>query len=407
MHLSLLLALLPFAAAIPTTKRSEPAPLVIARGISEDKIVADEYIVKFKKGCSLKTVEEAVKKLPNGTDHVFREVFKGFAGRLDAETLQLIRDHPDVDYVEQNAISVAFAPVTQNPATWGLSRLSSRTTNATSYVYDDSAGAGTCSYIIDSGVDASHPDFGGRAQQLRSFNGPNEDSTDCRGHGTHVAGTIGSNTYGVAKKTSLFGVKVADYNPLTGACQTRRDGVITALDFVVQDSRNRTCPRGVVINMSLGSEGYSPASNEAIRNLVDRGIFVAVAAGNGRRDCPICRTYPIDAALVTPANAEAACTVGATDRRDRIASFSNYGPNVDIHAPGVDITSLAIGGGTRMSSGTSMASPHIAGLGAYFMGRGMRAQDVCAHIQRLAVQGAITGIHSTSRNLLAQNDQSQ
>ncbi|KAM3564672.1 hypothetical protein MY1884_000613 [Beauveria asiatica] len=371
MHLSLLLALLPFAAAIPTTKRSEPAPLVIARGISEDKMVADEYIVKFEKGCSLQTVEEAVKKLPNGTDHVFREVFKGFAGRLDAETLQLIRNHPDVDYVEQNAISVAFAPVTQNPATWGLSRLSSRTTNATSYVYDDPAGK--------KAIRPRHPR---------------------RRHHRH-------NTYGVAKKTSLFGVKVADYNPLTGECQTRRDGVITALDFVVQDSRNRNCPRGVVINMSLGSEGYSPASNEAIRNLVDRGIFVAVAAGNGCRDCRICRSYPIDASLVTPANAEAACTVGATDRRDRIASLSNYGPNVEIHAPGVDITSLAIGGGTRMSSGTSMASPHIAGLGAYFMGRGMRAQHVCAHSRRLAVQGAITGIHSTSRNLLAQNDQSQ
>ncbi|KAM3565192.1 hypothetical protein ARSEF4850_001501 [Beauveria asiatica] len=401
MHLSLLLVLLPFAAAIPTTKRSEPAPLVIARGISEDKMVADEYIVKFEKGCSLQTVEEAVKKLPNGTDHVFREVFKGFAGRLDAETLQLIRNHPDVDYVEQNAISVAFAPVTQNPATWGLSRLSSRTTNATSYVYDDSAGAGTCSYIIDSGVDASHPVRLWRTRPEapvlqrpeRGLHGLQRPRHPRRRHHRH-------NTYGVAKKTSLFGVKVADYNPLTGECQTRRDGVITALDFVVQDSRNRNCPRGVVINISLGPEGYSPASNEAIRNLVDRGIFVAVAAGNGRRDCRICRSYPIYASLVTPANAEAACTVGATDRRDRIASLSNYGPNVDI-------TSLAIGGGTRMSSGTSMASPHIAGLGAYFMGRGMRAQHVCAHSRRLAVQGAITGIHSTSRNLLAQNDQSQ
>ncbi|OAA58175.1 oryzin precursor [Cordyceps fumosorosea ARSEF 2679] len=407
MQLSLLLALLPFAAAVPTAKRSEPAPLVVPRGISQDKIVADEYIVKFKKGCSLATVEEAVKKLPNGTDRVFREVFKGFAGRLDAETLQLIRDHPDVEYVEQNTIAVAFAPVTQSPATWGLARLSSPTTGARGYVYDDSAGAGTCSYIIDSGVDASHPDFGGRAQQIRSFNGPNQDSTACSGHGTHVAGTIGSNTYGVAKRTSLFGVKILNYNPSTQLCQTPRDGVVTALDFVVQDSRNRNCPRGVVINMSLGGEGSSPATDDAIRNLVNGGIFVAVAAGNGRRDCPTCPVYPIDASRVTPASAEAACTVGATDSNDRIAYFSNYGPKVDIHAPGVDITSLAIGGGTRLMSGTSMASPHIAGLGAYFMGRGMRAQDVCAHLQSLAVRGAITGIHSTSRNLLAQNDQSQ
>ncbi|OAA55082.1 oryzin precursor [Cordyceps fumosorosea ARSEF 2679] len=407
MQLSLLLSLLPLVAAVPTAKRSEPAPLLFPRGANAGSIVADEYIVKFKKGSSLETVKETAESLANGNANVLSEIFKGFSSHLNAESLQLIRDHPDVEYVEHNAIAKALAPVTQSSAEWGLARLSSKQTGATKYVYDESAGAGTCAYIIDTGVDASHSDFGGRAKQIKSFNGQNMDTKICDGHGTHVAGTIGSDTYGVAKKASLFGIKIIDYNSSTADCRCSTKNILDALDYAAQDSKNRSCPNGVVINMSLGGEYTSTATNDAIEKLVKGGIFVAVSAGNGKKDCDNCPVYPIDASRMSPAAAPYACTVGATDSKDKIAYFSNFGPKVNIHAPGVDVRSLAIGGGTTVMSGTSMASPHIAGLAAYFMGQGKKAGELCEYLQSIAIQGAITGLHETSKNQLAQNDQSK
>ncbi|ATY67114.1 oryzin precursor [Cordyceps militaris] len=407
MQLSLLLSLLPMVAAVPTAKRSEPAPLLVPRGVSSDNIIADEYIVKFKKGSSLDAVKEAADSLTNGSVNVLSEIFKGFSSHLNAEGLQLIREHPDVEYVEHNAISRGFAAVTQSSAEWGLARLSSKQTGAKDYVYDDSAGTGTCAYIIDTGVDASHADFDGRAKQIKSFNGKNEDTEICNGHGTHVAGTIGSKTYGVAKKASIFGIKIIDYDSKAKDCLTSTDNILSALDYAAQDSKSQSCPNGVVINMSLGGEYTSTALNDAIEKLVKGGIFVAVAAGNGKKDCKTCTVYPIDASRVSPASAPYACTVGATDSQDAIAYFSNYGPTVDIHAPGVDVRSLAIGGETKVMSGTSMASPHIAGLAAYFMGKGKKAQELCEYLQSIAIEDAISGIHETSKNLLAQNDLSK
>ncbi|KAM3429243.1 hypothetical protein NHJ13734_008245 [Beauveria thailandica] len=407
MHLCLLLSLLPLIAAVPTAKRSEPAPLLIPRSVSEDNMIADEYIVKFKTESPLDVVKEVAESLNNGSNIVLSEIFKGFSSHLDAEGLQLVREHPDVEYVEHDAISEGFAAVTQSSAEWGLVRLSSKQTGAKNYVYDNSAGAGTCAYIIDSGVDASHPDFEGRAQQIKSFSGANRDTEICNGHGTHVAGTVGGKTYGVAKKTSIFGIKILNWDNSRKRCRTSTINILNALDYAAQDSKRRSCPKGVVVNMSLGGEYTSTATNDAIEKLVKGGIFVVVSAGNGKRDCEKCPVYPIDSRRNSPAAAPYACTVGATDSRDAIASFSNFGPKVDIHAPGVRVRSLAIGGGTKIMSGTSMAAPHIAGLAAYFMGQGKKAQGLCEHIQSIATKGAIRGIRRTSKNLLAQNDLSK
>ncbi|OAA80472.1 oryzin precursor [Akanthomyces lecanii RCEF 1005] len=399
MRLSHLLSILPLAAAVPTAKRSEPAPLLTPRGVSAESLVADQYMVKFKEGSALAAVEDAMKALPDvAGGEIFSEVFKGFAGHFDAATLGLIRDHPDVEYVEQNAKMTAFAPITQSSSTWGLARISHKNTGASSYIYDSSAGSGTCSYIVDSGIDASHSDFGGRAQQIKSFIGQGGDTC---GHGTHVAGTIGSTTYGVAKKTSLFGVKVLEYNSRTGKCEGPNDGIIRGLEYVAQDAARRNCPKGVVVNMSLGG-GFSQASNDAVAALVRKGFFVAVAAGNGDEN-----NIPIDAADVSPASEPSACTVGASDKNDDIASFSNYGEPLDIHGPGVNVVSLRIGGGTTTMSGTSMATPHIAGLAAYFMGLGRSAEGMCDYLQSISIKDAISGVREGTKNLLAQNDQAK
>lgn len=163
---------------------------------------------------------------------------------------------------------------------------------------------------------------------IRSFI-PGE-STDGNGHGTHCAGTIGSRTYGVAKKTKLYGVKVLS-NQGSGATS----GIIAGMDFAVQDSRKRSCPKGVTANMSLGG-GFSAAINNAAASMIRSGVFLAVAAGNSNAD----------AAGFSPASEPSVCTVGATTSSDGRASYSNYGEVVDIFAPGSDILSTWIGGRT-------------------------------------------------------------
>lgn len=237
------------------------------------------------------------------------------------------------------------AYTTQSNAPWGLARISHRARGSTGYTYDTSAGSGTCSYIVDTGIQASHPvsappysrsaattniifqDFGGRATQLVSYAGNNADGN---GHGTHVAGTIGSNTYGVAKRTTLLGVKV-----LSDSGSGSISGIISGLNYVVSDSRSRSCPNGAFANMSLGG-GYSASLNSAAKGLIDNNIFLAVAAGNENQN----------AANVSPASEPTVCTVGATTSADAKASFSNYGALVDIFAPGQGILSTWIGSST-------------------------------------------------------------
>jgi subtilisin family serine protease len=171
-------------------------------------------------------------------------------------------------------------------------------------------------------------------------------------------------------------------------------GVVGGMDWVASDGRTRAgCSNGVVVNMSLGG-GFSSSINSAATGITNAGLFLAVAAGNEAQN----------AANVSPASAASACTVGATDSSDRTASFSNYGAVLDIYAPGVSILSTWISSGTRSISGTSMASPHIAGLGAYFLGLGASTPSgLCNYIRSQALSGRISGVPSGTVNLLAQN----
>ncbi|KAM3432276.1 hypothetical protein NHJ13734_006932 [Beauveria thailandica] len=377
MRLSIIAAALPLAIAAPVV---EPAPLIEARG----QTIAGKYIVKLKDTATI-SIMDAASKVPN-TEHVYTHVIKGYSANLSPGEVERLRHDPNVESIEQDAIVSINAIVRQPGAPWGLGRISHRARGDTTYVYDSTAGAGTCVYVIDTGVEDTHPEFEGRAKQIKTFV---TGTRDGHGHGTHCAGTVGSKTYGVAKKVSIFGVKVLEDNG-SGSLS----GVIAGMDFVAQDRKARSqCSKGAVASMSLGGS-YSATVNRAAANLQSSGVFVAVAAGNDNRD----------AANTSPASEPSVCTVGATDSSDRRSSFSNYGKVLDIFAPGTGILSTWIGGRNNTISGTSMATPHIAGLGAYLwaLGKG-NAGNLCKVIQELSTKNVLTGVPSGTVNYLAFN----
>ncbi|KAK2616409.1 hypothetical protein QQS21_000651 [Conoideocrella luteorostrata] len=276
----------------------------------------------------------------------------------------------------------------QRNAPWGLARLSHERPRHTSYHYFTNAGAGVCVYVIDSGLDQSHPEFGGRARLVRNFS-TDESSRDFHGYGTHVAGIVGSATYGVAKKAKIFGVKVVNRNKAA-----RLSRIIAAMNFVIGDAaaRREECYYGVVANMPIFTE-FSQPINEAAQRMVKSNIFLAVAAGDDERN----------ARLASPASEFHACTAGATDKKDVFASFSNWGSMLNVLAPGVNIMSTTPGGGTTIASGTSQASAHLAGLGAYLMSIGQSTSHLCDSIAQIAVKDAVRWTSPTTPNLLINN----
>lgn len=401
-HKLALLSLLPLvlAAPAPLARRDQPAPVLRPRGVN---LVEGKYIVKLREGVTLATAgieDSVVADLPGDSledmaDFVYGGTggFHGFALSLSESELETLRQNPDVEYIEQDAVVKSTAFVTQKSAPWGISRLSHKAKGSSDYVYDESAGEGTCAYIIDTGIYTAHSEFGGRATWLANYAGDGKNS-DGNGHGTHVAGTIGSSTYGVAKKTKLFAVKVLDSNG-----DGTNAGVIAGMNYVAGEApkRKSQCPKGSVANMSLGG-GTSSAVNKAAAAMIDAGIFLAVAAGNESED----------AKNSSPASEPSVCTVGATESDDSLAYYSNYGSIVDILAPGSDILSTWIGGTTAKNtiSGTSMATPHIAGLGAYLLGLGTVTSEpkaLCAYIASTAQSGKISSVPSGTVNKLAFN----
>ncbi|HLM69398.1 MAG TPA: S8 family peptidase, partial [Longimicrobium sp.] len=255
--------------------------------------------------------------------------------------LNALRNSPSVEFVEEDQRATTAA--TQTGGTWGIDRIDQRSRPLSgSYTYTSTA-SGVYAYIIDTGIYAGHSNFGGRASNVYDAFGGS--GNDCNGHGTHVAGTVGSATYGVAKAVRLRGVRVLDCNG-SGSFS----GIIAGIDWV---RVNRTNP--AVANLSLGG-GYSSSLNTAVTNLANSGVFVAVAAGNENQS----------ACNVSPASASAVTTVASSTSSDAKSSFSNYGSCVDLYAPGSSITSTWNNGGTNTISGTSMASPHVAGVGALY-----------------------------------------
>ncbi|KAK3986777.1 putative cuticle-degrading protease precursor [Cladorrhinum sp. PSN332] len=382
-----LLALAPAVLAAPAAQGAldKRAPLIEARAGAK---LPGKYVIKIKDGLS----DSVVTKVIGGrkADKVYKGAgFKGFAGALDSTALDAIRALPEVEYVEEDAVFTIQAVVSQTGAPWGLGRISNTAGGSTTYKYDSTAGGGTCSYVIDTGIRITHNDFGGRA--VWGSNHVDSSNTDGNGHGTHVAGTVGGTTYGVAKKTTLIAVKVLN---ASGSGST--SGVVAGMNWVATDSQTRNCPNGTVANMSLGGSS-STAINNAAAALTNAGVFLAVAAGNDNAN----------AANYSPASAPSACTVGSTANPNSKSSFSNYGAVVDIHAPGTSILSAWYTSNTATNtiSGTSMASPHVAGLAAYFLTLyGKKTPTaLCTYIANNAINGVITGLPSGTVNKLAYN----
>jgi len=366
------------------------APLLQPRGVAA--LIPNSYIVKLKDGASDATLQSTLQGLKGvSAEHLYKgsKKFKGFAAKLSGANLDAVRKLPEVEYVEQDAIVQAYDLVTQDNVPWGLARISHRTVNATSYVYDESAGEGTCSYVIDTGIYVNHTQFAGRAQWLANF--ADTDNTDGNGHGTHVAGTIGGTDFGVAKKTKLYAVKV-----LRASGSGTLAGVIAGIDFVASDAATRGCPKGATANLSLGSS-RSTTVNAAAAAAVRAGVFLSVAAGN----------YADDSFFYSPASEPTVCTVGATDVEDYRAWFSNYGDLVDVFAPGVDVLSSWIGNPTATNtiSGTSMAAPHVAGLASYLLAllAPKAPQELCAYIRNTSTPNTITDLPEGTFNGIAFN----
>ncbi|KAL1846405.1 hypothetical protein Daus18300_014274 [Diaporthe australafricana] len=309
----------------------------------------------------------------------------------DASALE-INGADEVSYIEADAYVHLNALVTQQNATTGLARLSSAQAGGSTYTFDDSAGQGITAFIVDTGIMEEHEEFEGRA--TFAFNSADNINTDANGHGSHVAGTIGGKTFGVAKKATLIGVKVLDAQ---GA--GTNSGVIAGMNFVAQTARTNGLSGKSVMNMSLGG-GRSNAVNQAINALRNAGVVPVVAAGNEN----------VDAQNDSPASAAGAITVGAIDQTtDRRASFSNFGQFVDVFAPGVDVESVGIQTttSTETLSGTSMASPHVAGLAAYLMAKEniTNIDAVAARITSLAggTQARVAGNVRGTTSLIANN----
>ncbi|XP_014558239.1 hypothetical protein COCVIDRAFT_36444 [Bipolaris victoriae FI3] len=317
--------------------------------------------------------------------------FKGYAGSFDEATIEELKTLPEVLVVEPDFIVRTSAIVSQANPPWGLASISSRTPGATSYVYDNSAGQGTFSYVIDTGVRITHQEFGGRA--IWGFNAVrNSPDTDEEGHGTHVAGTLGGTTFGVAKKTAIIGVKV-----IGGSTGSASD-VFAGFDWTVNDIVSKNRQNTAVINMSLGSTASTTWDN-ALTAAWNKGVSMVVAAGNENQptfDRSPCRSPEV----ICVGN------VQSNNRRLGGGGGSNYGPEVDIFAAGTLIVSAShlSDTGSTVKNGTSMASPHVAGLVSYL--RGLEgpstAAAVKARVYQLGTPGVVTDTMG-SVNLLAYN----
>ncbi|KAF7584019.1 Subtilase family protein [Clavispora lusitaniae] len=307
------------------------------------------------------TISDA--NIEGGISDVFdiANLVTGYSGYFLQSTIDWIRRDPAVAFVEQDSVVRANEFEVQKGAPWGLARVSHRQplslNSFNQYLHDTEGGAGVTSYVIDTGVFVDHTQFEGRAKWGATIPSGDAD-VDGNGHGTHVAGTIASKDYGVAKKAKVVAVKVLRSNGSGSMSDVVKGVEFAAKSHQADVKAGKKGFKGSTANMSLGG-GKSTALDLAVNAAVKAGLHFAVAAGNENQD----------AANTSPASAELAITVGASTISDARAYFSNYGETVDIFAPGLNIVSTYIGSDTATAtlSGTSMASPHIAGLLTYFL----------------------------------------
>ncbi|MCE2745443.1 MAG: S8 family peptidase [Burkholderiales bacterium] len=431
--------------AFKRTRLAASLGLFVTAGLTHAEPIHNQYIVVLKDTAVLAQVLDSpagtpVKKLMDSAqaqlglsnqqiNFRYQNVFQGFAVNLPDHVARGLNRSGLVAYVEQDQTFRLNNEVTQNNATWGLDRLDTReNTRDMQYTYS-STGAKVHAYVVDSGLRASHVEFRGRVGNgfdatLGSSSGgllgggflgggligggsglfgglfgspsaptsppsgnpsdpldPSSTPADCNGHGTHVAGTIGGTQFGVAKNVILHGVRVVNCAGTGTSSST-----VAGIDWVLQ---NHVKP--AVMNLSLGG-GASSAVDQAIRSAHNAGIVTVVAAGNESRD----------ACQYSPAREPLAITVASTDRSDKRSSFSNTGSCVDLFAPGSDITSAGISNDNaqQVFSGTSMASPHVAGAAAKLLSKGVLPENVATTLKNGATPGVVTDPRNTLNLML-------
>jgi subtilisin family serine protease len=323
-------------------------------------------------------------------DVVYEHALKGFAVTVAPGLAARLAADSRVAYIEQDAEFTTMT--TQSPATWGLDRIDQRALPLSGTYTYNAIGSGVTAYIIDTGIRFSHTDFGGRA--VSGFDAVDGGSADdCNGHGTHVSGTVGGSTYGVAKSVKLVAVRVLN---CSGSGTT--SGVIAGIDWVTGD---HAAGAPAVANMSLGG-GASTALDTAVQNSIADGVSYAVAAGNGNQG-----GRAQDACKYSPARVPEAMTIGATDNTDTKTSWSNYGNCVDWFAPGLGITSdwFSSNTATNTISGTSMATPHTTGVAAlYLQGNpGASPSAVRTALYDNTTKGVVKSSKTTNNHLLFTN----
>ncbi|MFI7011351.1 S8 family peptidase [Streptomyces sp. NPDC050145] len=384
-------ALTALAAAAVVSAVTLPAQAAPAQGrilgAGAPGAVTGSYIVTLKEGTRAPSAagQDLAEKYGATIRQTYGTALNGYAVRLDEAQAKRLAADPAVASVAQDT-RVTLQDTQQNPPSWGLDRVDqSDLPLDRSYTSPDSGGAGVTVYVIDTGIRASHQDFGGRASSGWDFVENDAVAQDGNGHGTHVAGTVAGTTFGVAKKADVVAVRVLDN---AGSGTTAQ--VIAGIDWVTKHAR-----KPAVANMSLGGS-VNTQLDAAVRNSIASGVTYAVAAGNSG----------LPAGLSSPARVSEAVTVGATDRTDARASFSNWGFTVDLFAPGVDITSASYASdtGSATFSGTSMASPHVAGAAALWLAghQGASPAEVSKALTDRAAAGRVKGAGLGSPNRLLQ-----
>lgn len=372
----LLLALAACADTGPRAAADDALP------IQEANLIPGQYIVVLKPSAPATQILNAVVPMPGvQLRNVYASALNGFSARLSPDALAKLEADPNVAYIEQDQWMTADA--TETGATWGIDRIDQHNLPLSGTYTYTRTGAGVTAYIIDTGINTTHSEFGGRASVGYDAIGDGRNGIDCNGHGTHVSGTVGGATYGVAKGVTLKAVRVLDCSG-----SGTNSGVIAGVDWVTSHHSGPS-----VANMSLGG-GASTALDNAVSNSIASGVTYGIAAGNSNRN----------ACNYSPARTATAITVGATTSTDARASYSNYGSCLDIFAPGSSITSSWIGSNTATNtiSGTSMATPHVVGVAAQYLQANPTASAATVRNALVAngTAGKVTNRGANSPNVL-------
>ncbi|MFB7784153.1 S8 family serine peptidase [Streptomyces vinaceus] len=376
-----LLTVPPIAAGTAAADTPEPTPVPLHTAANA---VPGKYIVTLENG---QDAAKVATKLGLKPTFVYSKAMTGFAVPLTPLQLQIVRVSLGVKSVEEDAAVQSVPQPTRTPGTrapsssWGLDRIDQKELPLDNSFSTEGNGAGVTAYILDTGIDYAHDEFGGRATFGYDAIGDGRLGADCQGHGTHVAGTVGGKTYGVARKANLVSVRVL-------GCDGKGtwSGIIAGMDWVAKNAK-----QPAVMNASLGGD-LSKAVNDAADAVTTAGVLPVVAAGNSAKD----------ACGVSPASASLVVTVAATNQWDEETSFSNWGQCVTLYAPGQAIVSAKLGGGSVALDGTSMAAPHVAGVAALYKQAHPTAapEEVAEYLEQESTKDVLKSLSPASPNKL-------